>query len=141
MCPTLRSCISELSEYFLMGPVPLQRTMYKLSNKPNTTENGDLARKLQSIQNPKFSKNRFHTPTKVLCSYTDHISLGPVLSPRYRERAHVPYGHFHGVQRVGNSISHLRRREVDIWGWVQVEIPMPSAQPNPVGLHLVITCN
>ena len=28
--PTLKSCISELNEYFLMGPVPLQRFMYKL---------------------------------------------------------------------------------------------------------------
>ena len=28
--PTLRTCISELTEYFLMGPVPLQRSMYKL---------------------------------------------------------------------------------------------------------------
>ena len=28
--PTLRSCISELTEYFLMGLVPLQRSMSKL---------------------------------------------------------------------------------------------------------------
>ena len=28
--PTLRSCISELKKYFLMGPVPLQRSMSKL---------------------------------------------------------------------------------------------------------------
>ena len=68
MCPTLRSCISELSEYFLMGPVPLQRSMSKLYNKPNTSENGHLAQKLRSIQNRKFSKNRFHTPTVTAAS-------------------------------------------------------------------------
>ena len=28
--PTLRSCISELTEYFLMGPVPLKRSVCKL---------------------------------------------------------------------------------------------------------------
>ena len=62
MCPTLRSCISELKEYFFMGPVPLQRSMSKLSNEPNTNKNGHLVPKLQSIQNRKFPKNRFHTP-------------------------------------------------------------------------------
>ena len=57
------SCISELSEYFLMGPVPLQRSMYKLSSKPNTTENGHLAQKLQSIQILKISrKSAFTSP-------------------------------------------------------------------------------
>ena len=61
--PTLRSCISELKKSFLMGPVPLQISMYKLSNKPNTIKNGYLAPKLQSIQNWKISKIGLHHPT------------------------------------------------------------------------------
>ena len=46
MCPTLMSRISELNEYFLMGPVPLERSMPKLYNAPNTIKNGHLAPKL-----------------------------------------------------------------------------------------------
>ena len=55
MCPTLKSCISELNEYFLMGPVPLQRSMYKLYNAPNTIKNGHLAQKLCSMKGRGFS--------------------------------------------------------------------------------------
>ena len=55
-CPTLESCISELNEYFLMGPVPLQRSMYKLYNAPNTIKNGHLAQKLCSMKDIKFSE-------------------------------------------------------------------------------------
>ena len=50
MCPTLKSCISELNEYFFMGPVPLQRSMSKLYNEPNTIKNGHLAQKLCSMK-------------------------------------------------------------------------------------------
>ena len=56
MCPTLKSCISELNEYFLMGPVPLQRSMYKLYNAPNTIKNGHLAQTLRSMKGRGFSK-------------------------------------------------------------------------------------
>ena len=55
--PTLRSCISELSEYFLMGPVPLERSMSKLYNEPNTAKNGHLAQKLRAIEDSYFSEN------------------------------------------------------------------------------------
>ena len=55
MCPTLKSCISELNEYFLMGPVPLQRSMSKLYNAPNTIKNGHLAQKLRSMKGRGFS--------------------------------------------------------------------------------------
>ena len=56
-CPTLESCISELNEYFLMGPVPLERSMSKLYNEPNTIKNGHLVRKLRAIEDSDFSEN------------------------------------------------------------------------------------
>ena len=55
--PTLRSCISELKKYFAMGPIPLQRSMSKLSNEPNTIKNGHLAQKLRAIEDSYFSEN------------------------------------------------------------------------------------
>ena len=34
--------------------------MYKLQNKPNTSENGHFAKKLQQIEGRKFSKISIH---------------------------------------------------------------------------------
>ena len=42
--------------------------MSKLSNKSNTIKNGHLTKKLQSIGNSKFPKNRFHTLSICLTS-------------------------------------------------------------------------
>ena len=55
MYPTLKSYISELNEYFFMGPVPLERSMPKLYNAPNTIKNGHLAQKLCSMKGRGFS--------------------------------------------------------------------------------------
>ena len=70
MCPTLKSRISELNEYFLMGPVPLQRSMSKLYNAPNTIKNGHLAQKLRSMKGRGFSgkcKKSLSIPTYRRC--------------------------------------------------------------------------
>ena len=56
MHPTLKSRIFELTEYFLMGPVPLERSMPKLYNEPNTIKNGHLAQKLRSMKDRGFPK-------------------------------------------------------------------------------------
>ena len=37
--------------------------MSKVSYEPNNTKNGHLGAKLEPIENRKFPKNRFHTPT------------------------------------------------------------------------------
>ena len=63
MCPTLRSCISEVNEYFFKIRKDSKKSMSKLSFEPNNTKNGHLGAKLEPIENWKFSKIRFHTPT------------------------------------------------------------------------------
>ena len=63
MCPTLRSCISELSEYFFKISKDLERSMSKLYNEPNTSEKWHLAQKLRAIQDRWFSKISIHIPT------------------------------------------------------------------------------
>ena len=57
MCPTLRSCISELNGYFLKNSKDPERSMFKLSNEPNTIKNGQLAQKLRAIEDNYFSEN------------------------------------------------------------------------------------
>ena len=37
--------------------------MSKVSYEPNNTKNGHLGAKLEPIENRKFPKNHFHTPT------------------------------------------------------------------------------
>ena len=70
MCSTLKSCISELSEYFFKIRKVPERSMSELSYEPNNIKNGHLAQKIEPIENRQFSKNRFHTPT-----YTKPTSL------------------------------------------------------------------
>ena len=56
MCPTLKSCISELNEYFFKISKDLKRSVSKLYNEPNTIKNGHLTQKLCSMKDIKFSK-------------------------------------------------------------------------------------
>ena len=56
MCPTLKSCISELNEYFFKISKDLKRSVSKLYNAPNTLKNGHLTQKLCSMKDIKFSK-------------------------------------------------------------------------------------
>ena len=72
--PTLTSCISELSEYFPMGPVPFERSMSKLSNEPNTIKNGHLTRKLRAIEDSNFSENSLSQHQTLLSSPLEQLS-------------------------------------------------------------------
>ena len=50
--------------------------MSKVSYEPNNTKNGHLGAKLEPIENWKFSKIRFHTPTLVFTiePFLTHVS-------------------------------------------------------------------
>ena len=62
---TLKSCISENSEYFFKIRKDPERSMSELSYEPNTIKNGHLAQKLGSMKGRRFSENPLSQPHTV----------------------------------------------------------------------------
>ena len=60
--PTLRSCISELNEYFFKIRKDPERSMSELSYEPNTVKNGHLVQKLEPLKDRRFSENSLSHP-------------------------------------------------------------------------------
>ena len=59
---TLKSCISENSEYFFKIRKDPERSMSELSYEPNTIKNGHLAQKLGPMKDRRFSENSLSQP-------------------------------------------------------------------------------